>query len=225
MFKLCTSEIRIISAEFCFPCHCLPIHAGTQGAAGRPGCVKWREPERLALTTLSSLNTGFGMQLFSLFLLTFANNVCPRSNVTPESFWRTEARVKCAVKMQKRFQSSVFCTSPALHRRGSLLVAAVLGHFRDHSRVDRTLQPTIYGAFLPSPYSVATGGSGCRWYLSFAGPCESLPATDYWEVSISSWTHLWWRNNDIGKNTVILDEVTLSTNAYTPDDWKHWEVI
>lgn len=180
------------------------FHTEFQGGAGSPGRVKWRESLReLALARLPSLTMGFGMQLFPPFLLTFANNVCPHSNVTPESFWRTEARVKCTVGVQKRFANSVFCALPALHRRGSSLVAVVLGHFRDHSWVDRTLQPTIYEAFLPSPCSAATGESGCRWCLSFAGPCESLPATDYWEVPISGWTHLWWRNNYKGGKTLL----------------------
>lgn len=210
--------------KFCFPCRCLSIHAGIQWKAGL-GVWSGGVCESRALTVLPSLTVGSGMQLFSMCLLTFANNVCPHSSVTPESFWRMEARVKCAVEMQKRFKNSVLCTLPALHQRGSLLVAVVLGHFRDHSWVDRTLQPTIYEAFPPSPYSVATGESGCRWCLAFAGLCESPPATDYWAASISSWTHLWWRNYYIGKNTVILDALTWSTNVYVLHDRKPWEVI
>lgn len=164
--------------------------------------------ERLGLALLSLLNMDFVMPSFYIFLLTFENNACPHSSVTLIAFWGTEARVKRAVEMQKRFKNRLFCTLPALHQRGSLLAAVVLGHFRDHSRGDRTLQPTIYEAFPPSPDSAATGGSGCQWCPASAGLCVSLPATDYWEGSIWGWTHPWWRNNYIRKTTVILDVVT-----------------
>lgn len=178
--------------------------------------------KRLKPATLSSLNVGLGMQPFSTCPWTFENNVCPHSSVTPEFF---EALGEGAVDMQKRCKSSVLCPLPALHRRGSSLVAVVSGHFRDHSWAGRTLRPTIYAAFLPSPCSVATGGSGCQWCLSFAGPCELLPATDYWEVSTSGWIHPWWTNSDRGGNTVILDVVTLSTSVHTLGGCQPWEVI
>lgn len=159
-------------------------------------------------TRLSSLNKAFVMQSGCMFLLILWNSDGPHSSVTPGSLWRTEARVRCTVETDKRFQKRVFCTLPALHQRGSLPVAVVWGRFREHSREDRTLQPTIYAASQPSPCSAATGESGCRWYPSSAGPCESLPATDCWEVSVSGWIHPWCRNNDAGKKRFTLDAFT-----------------
>jgi hypothetical protein len=96
---------------------------------------------------------------------------------------------------RKRVWEQCVCILPALHQRGSSLAALLQGCFQDHSWEDRTLQPTIYGAFLPSLCSAATGGSGCQWSLASAGPCESLLAIGYWEVSTSGWIHPWWWNN------------------------------
>lgn len=157
-----------------------------------------------------------------MFLLILWNHICPHSSVTPGSLWRTEARVRCTVEMYKRFKKHVFCTLPALHQRGSLPVAVVLGHFREHSREDRTLQPTIYEASLPSPCTAATGESGCQWCPSSAGPGESLPATDCWEVSISGWIHPWYRNNYIGKKNCYPGCIYTSAR-YTHCTYTLWQ--
>ena len=143
---------------------------------------------------------------FCTFLRTFENNACCHSSVTLES-WRTGVRVKHAMNTQKRFKNSLLCTLPALDQRGPLPAAVVSGHCPDHSRADRTPPPAIYGAFLPSPCSAATGGSGCQWCPASAEPGGSPPATDYWGGSVSGWTHPWWRNNYIRKTIVILMKV------------------
>lgn len=162
------------------------------------------------------------MQSYCVLLLTLGNNDCPRSSVTPESLRRTEARVKRAVETQKRFKDRVFCTLPALHQRGSLPAAVVLGHFRERSREDRTLRPTIYEAFLPSPCTASTGEFGCRWCPSFAGPCESLPATDCWEGSVSGWIHPWYRNNYIGRKLCYPGYIFIIRHVYTQCAYAWW---
>lgn len=134
------------------------------------------------------------MQLLCMFQLVL-KNVCPDFQ-SP----REEPRPRSnAVDRQRRLLGTV-CILPALHQRGSSLAAVGLGCFQDCSRADGTLLPTICGVSRPSPYSVATGESGCQWFPASAGPCESLPATDYWGVSTSGWTHPWWGNNYIVKN-------------------------
>lgn len=145
-----------------------------------------------------SIGTGV-MQLFACFswslkrsILLFRPLQSPCEKPRPRSN---------AVDMQ-RWLAGTVCILPALHQRGSSLAAAGLGCFQGCSRADGTLLPTTCGVSRPSPYSVATGESGCRWFPASAGPCESLPATDYWAVSTSGWTHPWWGNNCIVKNVL-----------------------
>ena len=204
MFKRLMSKTCIINTRPSSACHCISIQAGTHWAAERALGVKCRQS--LKKLGLSPLNMDSVMDHFvhSCRHLSTKLVIIP---VTILESWRTGVRVKHAAKMQKRFKNSPLCTLPALDQRGLLLAAVESGHSPDHSWADRKLLPAIYGAFLPSPCSAATGGSGYRWCLASAGPGGSPPATDYWEGSISGWTHPWWRNNYTRKTIIILMEV------------------